>query len=98
MTKFMEVESKIRKEFVFKQILGFGLGIILIPLCFYKSYYDGAFDFDNPLFSVGCIISVLFLIAIATLFFPKRLIKQIKVLDKGIEVQYYNSKKIQIIQ
>ncbi|RZK06778.1 MAG: hypothetical protein EOO46_15050 [Flavobacterium sp.] len=94
----MKVYSKLRKEFMIKQILGFGLGIIVIPLCFYNSFYDGGFDYQNSLFQVGCILSIIFIVFAVSLLLPKSLIKEIVVFENGIEISFFSKNQSQFIK
>ena len=92
----MNIVSKFRTGYWIRQFINYFGGLFLIGLCIYFSFDNGQLDYQNILFWVATLgtLSLIFYI----LYFLFSELKQLTVKDKGIEIKYLLTKKIDFIQ
>lgn len=92
----MNVVSKFRSGYWIRQFINYVGGLFLIGLCIYFSFDNGQLDYQNALFWVAALGTLSFIFYILIFLFSE--LKQLTVKDKGMEIKYLLTKKMDFIQ
>jgi hypothetical protein len=100
------LKSRFTTFFIAKQILGFGVGTIVVFLCFYNSFDEEGLNISNTLFYFGiitCIFLLIFLVGLITIIktitLTESAIKVFKLFSrKGTTYQYEDIESLNLVK
>jgi hypothetical protein len=92
----MKVVSRFRTGYWIKQFLNYFWGFFIIGLFLYMTFDNGQFDYLNGLFWIAVMGTIL--LTLNVLYFMFNELKQLTVIDEGIEIKYLLTRKTDLIR